>query len=92
MPGKPRPLICLFRVAFVVALLGLALAVRLHELGRESFWYDEAFTAMASDNSISEVLADNAADVHPPLFYLGVYFWRSIFGDSDAHIRSYSAM
>ena len=85
-------MICVYRAIIVIVLLGLAFAWRFHEIGRHSFWYDEAFTAVASDNNIKEVLTDNALDVHPPLYYLGVYFWRGIFGDSDADIRTFSLL
>lgn len=92
MSEQPRPIIRVCRAVLVLVLLGLALVLRFHEIGRQSFWHDEAFTAIASDHSIAGVLTDNALDVHPPLYYLGLYFWRGVFGDSDGDIRVFSMM
>lgn len=71
-------------------LFGLALAFRCWGLGKEPLWLDENFSVRFSDHSVREVLSNSAWDVHPPLYYLGLYAWRSAFGDSVRGIRSYS--
>jgi len=74
----------------LLALLGFGLALRLYGLGAEPFWRDELYSAAFSDNSMAEVLEDNARDVHPPLYYLGLHVWRGFFGDSADGMRGYS--
>ncbi|MBM3334338.1 glycosyltransferase family 39 protein, partial [Candidatus Sumerlaeota bacterium] len=74
----------------VVAVFALALALRACGIGKESFWHDEACSVGYSDNSIAEVLEDSARDVHPPLYYIGLHYWRRLCGDSDVRIRAYS--
>lgn len=82
-----------FRLAIVVsALLGLALAFRLYGIADEPFWHDEVFSVAFSSTSIAQVLGDNARDVHPPLYYLGLFFWRQALGDSDDCLRAYSTV
>jgi 4-amino-4-deoxy-L-arabinose transferase-like glycosyltransferase len=77
-------------VIVTIVLLAMAAGLRFWGIGRESFWYDEAETARLSDHCVAEVLEDNAKDVHPPLYYLGLHFWRAALGDSDVRIRAYS--
>ena len=78
------------RAALVILLLGLALALRLVGIEKESYREDEVASLYFSDHTVAEVLHDNAADVHPPLYYLGLHFWRLALGDSDARHRAYS--
>ena len=78
------------RAAVVLALLGVGLTLRLHGIGRESFWHDEACSAKYSDTSIAEVLSNNARNDVSPLYHLGLFAWRRLLGDSDVRIRAYS--
>lgn len=78
------------RIAIPVALIGLAIALRLHGIATESFWTDEALTVQCSEGSIVQVLDFNAQETRPPLYYVGLRLWRDVFGDSDARIRAYS--
>ncbi len=53
------------------ALVGVGLVVRLWELGRNRFGYDESFTAMAGRMPFGSLFAYlRARDSHPPLDYL----------------------
>jgi len=53
------------------ALVGVALVIRLWELGRNRFGFDESFTAMAGRMPIGNLLSYlRARDSHPPLDYL----------------------
>lgn len=80
------------RMAVVGCLLGVALLLRFWGIGKEAFWHDEAYSARLSDNGVAEILTENAKDVHPPLYYLGLYAWRRGLGDSDVRIRAYSTV
>ena len=66
------PLVSLLPSASVLCLLILFLtwSLRLHELGADSLWGDEIFTATQSPLPIPELLGWTAGDIHPPGYYL----------------------
>lgn len=80
------------RAAVVLALLCAALLLRLPGIAHEPFWGDEVYSVAFSDTSLFAVLDDNARDVHPPLYYLGLYAWRNAIGDSEIQMRFYSTV
>lgn len=73
--------------SFLVILL-IALGLRLMRLGAPSLWYDECLTAkLTSLATPSEIAQGTGLDVHPPLYYLIVAYWRRGFGSSEASLR-----
>lgn len=76
--------------AALLLIILVAVGLRFYRISAESFWFDEVWTYYYSSGSIAKICHDNAEDVHPPLYYLGVYSWRLIFGSSETAIRSYS--
>jgi 4-amino-4-deoxy-L-arabinose transferase-like glycosyltransferase len=78
----------------LAALVLLAAALRLPTLARQSFWYDEAFTAVhVFHRSLSATLS---AMVHsensPPLWYLIGWVDVRLFGDGAFALRLPSAL
>jgi 4-amino-4-deoxy-L-arabinose transferase-like glycosyltransferase len=74
-----------------VAVLAIALAVRLIHLTYHSFWFDEAvsaFWAAQSPGRIWQAGLGLVEDKHPPLYYLLLHAWSSVLGDSDAALRA----
>jgi hypothetical protein len=59
-------------LVFVICYLifALALALRLYQLGADSLWEDEIFTATQSPLAVDELLDWTAGDIHPPGYYL----------------------
>ncbi len=53
----------------------LAFALRLHRLGAESLWYDETVSVFLARQSIPELIAQTARDIHPPGYYLLLHGW-----------------
>jgi len=76
----------------VVALLLLALSLRLYGIATESFWTDEALTVDRSNGTVAEVIRTNARQMLPPLYNVGLRLWRDALGDSDARIRAFSTL
>src|SRR5262245_12583092 len=74
------------------AILALAAALRVFHLGAESAWVDEAFSITIARDSLSRIVAETAADVHPPLYYFALFFWERIAGSSEAWARLLSAV
>ncbi|PJF26543.1 MAG: hypothetical protein CUN53_07440, partial [Phototrophicales bacterium] len=77
--------------ALLIAFLLLSAALRLHDLGAQSLWYDEGNSYVQSTRSLSAI-ADNAArDIHPPGYYWLLAGWRALMGESEFALRSLSA-
>ena len=72
-------------VAFVVGL-----AIRLHRLDERSIWFDEASSWRTSQFPLPEMFDRVAANCHPPLYYLCLKGWTSLFGDSLWALRGLS--
>ena len=73
----------------VILIIGLVL--RLLEINKTSFWYDEAFTGDVLKMSWKDMFAVIAADkVHPPLFYVLVRGWSLLFGITQVSLRAFS--
>ncbi len=70
--------------------VGLALAVRLVNIGKWSIWFDESFTSSLVREDFSTGVAITANDVHPPLYYILLKCWTIVFGSSDLALRSFS--
>jgi len=57
-----------------------------------SLWGDESFTAVAVQETFSRMLEIVAKDTAPPLYYIFLYIWTRIFGNSEIAIRSLSVL
>lgn len=76
----------------IYPILLLAAALRLWQLGRRDFWYDEAFSGIAVKESWAGMMQMIKADVHPPLYYLTMKLFASFFSYSVYGIRLYSVI
>lgn len=70
----------------------LAAALRFFRIGHQSLWADEGNSAAMAGRSLAEISARAAADIHPPGYYWLLNLWSRIFGDSEAALRSLSAV
>ena len=71
-------------------LFALLIGTLLRLVGiNQSLWLDEAISALAAKNFTYIGLVTQFAkyDFHPPLFYLILKFWGSVFGYSEAALR-----
>lgn len=78
----------------LIALVGIILlgsALRLFDLGSESFWVDEAKTVVTVQTSLPEVLNIGERGA-PKFYYLIAYGWTQFFGVSETGLRSLSAL
>ncbi|MCS6842846.1 MAG: glycosyltransferase family 39 protein [Caldilineales bacterium] len=73
-------------------ILLLAAGLRFFRIGHQSLWADEGNTAAMAGRSLADISARAAADIHPPLYYWLVHLWARLFGDSEAALRSLSAV
>lgn len=71
-------------IIFIFVIFGL----RLISLN-QSLWLDEAISAQVAKNySYSNIITKfSPSDFHPPLFYLVLKVWTSVFGYSEVSVR-----
>lgn len=81
------------RTLLILTLIVLgATALRFYHLGHLSFWQDEAATWGFSQWPISDLWGDRYNhEPNPPLYYTLQHLWF-VFGDSEAAMRSLSAV
>lgn len=74
---------------FFITILGLLL--RFYKISERSIWLDEAITAQVSQSGILGIVLNRSqTGIHPPLYFILMYFWTKIFGDSEFALRSLS--
>lgn len=77
---------------FLLGIILLGVLLRSWEITARSIWFDEAFTWRLIQFPAAELIVRDAADVHPPLYYLILKFWGVVFGTSLLSIRMFSVM
>lgn len=78
--------------AIVLGLvIGLGVFLRFHQLGEESFWLDEGASVRLARSSPAEIVRDGVEHFHPPLYFLFLRGWVSVFGNGEFAVRSLSA-
>ena len=76
-----------------IALIGVlwaAFALRLQNLGVQSLWYDETVSAHLATKSLFDLIAHTARDIHPPLYYILLYFWQASLGSTEFALAYFS--
>ncbi len=73
------------------AILILGVAIRFIGIGRESLWFDELYNIWANKLPFGDMLREQIAAGHPPLYYLAVRAWYA-FGTGEEWVRSFSAV
>jgi len=95
--STPRPVrdtIAQFAHPIVTAVLALTAAALV--LGRffvdTPMWLDEALSVNIAKLPLGDIADALRHDGHPPLYYVLLHGWMSVFGDSDAAVRSLSTV
>ena len=77
----------------VAALTILGAGLRFYGLGHQGFWFDEANTALLVRFSPGKMLGlIPQSESTPPLYYCVAWVWARVFGDTEAGLRSLSAL
>jgi mannosyltransferase len=74
------------RLALLAVVL-LALALRVNRLEVQSLWYDEAVTAQVASQGMAELTRWTAQDIQPPLYYYAVSAWARLQGRGEWALR-----
>lgn len=72
----------------LILLTGFVL--RLYRLGADSLWYDETVSAFLAAESIPDLIAHTARDIHPPGYYMLLHVWASLTGHSEFALAFFS--
>src|SRR6185437_16752126 len=83
------------RITVPIALLfilGGAVALRCYHLADRSLWFDEAFCWRLMQFPFGEMIRRVGLDNHPPLYFILLYGWSGLFGDSVWALRSLSVL
>ncbi|MGD1997214.1 MAG: glycosyltransferase family 39 protein, partial [Anaerolineae bacterium] len=71
----------------LLAICCLSFAARVFLLDTQSIWWDEAISIHLATSSARELLANRAAHVHPPLYFLILKGWVELAGVSAFSVR-----
>ncbi len=76
----------------LLAILLLALALRVVRLDSQSLWYDEAVSAQVAAKGLAELTRWTADDIQPPLYYYLLAGWTRAAGHGEWALRFPSAL
>lgn len=76
---------------YPMGLLLLAFALRLYRLDAQSLWWDEGISLHLATSSLAHIVADRAANIHPPLYFFLLKGWVALAGSSAFSARLLSA-
>ncbi len=80
------------RPAKILILLTLTSAlIRFYRLDAQSFWGDEALSALIAASNLSEIWNNVFGSTHPEGYYILLHFWIRVAGRSDFALRYLSA-
>lgn len=75
---------------WILAILGVAAALRSLMLTKESLWLDELASWFFAGRDLATAL--RAEPANPPLYYVLLHFWMRAFGSTEAAMRSLSVL
>ena len=75
----------------LVVVLSASFGLRVSRLGDKSVWWDEGLAVWSARQSPAAIARWTATDVHPPLYFWMLHFWRLGSGDSEFGLRLLSA-
>ena len=79
-------------IPIVISMAVLSMLISLAIGLQQSVWFDEAYSIMLAKQSIGQLLHLTSLDTHPPLYYLLLKGWASLFGWSEFALRSLSVL
>jgi mannosyltransferase len=82
----------LIPLIIVTLLLIIAAGVRFHDLGVQSFWYDEGVAYSHSQRNLFELIPALRNNVHVPAYFGTLALWEDFVGSTEFGLRSYSAL
>lgn len=91
MTPDARRLSVVSRAALLWTLLAAA-GLRFFRLDAQSLWSDEGASVAQALRDAPAIVANAAADIHPPFYYLALSGWVQWAGTSEFAVRAFSAV
>lgn len=89
--SKPKISFTYFHLLIISILVGSFL--RFYDIGKQPFWIDEAYSDWFSNLPILDLwTVVPRFETNPPFYYTILKIWKSVFGSSEAGLRSLSAL
>jgi mannosyltransferase len=88
---RSRQLERYFGVTLLAAAAGAVIISLMIGL-RQSVWFDEAYSVLLAKQPVLDLIRLTSVDAQPPLYYLLLKGWASVFGWSELALRSFSAI
>jgi len=89
---RPTPVTAQTTALWLLPVLALGAVLRFYQLGDESLWSDETFSWQRAHWTLGQIWGPAARmEPNPPLYYSIQRLWL-VFGDSEAALRSFSAV
>ncbi len=77
-----------FRLCCALPFLALAFVLRVHALGTQSLWLDEALSVNFAQTPTAELFSRLAReDIHPPLYETMLHVWIQLAGAGEFAVR-----
>ena len=76
----------------VCALFSLSLWLRTYALDRDALNLDEATSVLFASKPLAELVRSLSRDSSPPLYFVLLRAWMSVFGDTEYSVRFLSAV
>lgn len=73
-------------VALLVFLLFAIILSSILAIG-QNIWFDEGYSIYVAQKPVSEIISLVGVDAHPPLYYLILKLWGTLFGWSEFALR-----
>ncbi|MHB8657147.1 MAG: glycosyltransferase family 39 protein [Solirubrobacteraceae bacterium] len=90
--GARRPAVDI-ELAALVAIVLIAVVVRLLTIANQSIWQDEALTAYEAGLPLGAMLGVVAhTETTPPLYFVIIWGWAKVFGTGAVALRAVSAL
>lgn len=86
-PWSERHFIFILIIAAVLSAL-ISLAIGLNQ----SVWFDEAYSIFLAKQPVAELMRLTSIDGHPPLYYLLLKGWATLFGFGELALRTLSVI
>lgn len=80
-----------WRGILLLAILALALGLRLYRLDAQSLWNDEGTSVALAQRDLATITENASHDIHPPLYYYLLHYWVKTAGTSEFAARALSA-
>jgi uncharacterized membrane protein len=78
--------------AAFISILALNIFLKFYGIGENSIWLDEAYSVNEAKYSSGLIITHSTQSDNPPVYYLLLHGWTEMFGNSEAGMRSLSAI